>query len=197
LFGINRKAPVLVYDATTGYYTIDGTQDSGEYYGLVGRIPAKIFEALKDNTKIEDVFSNVNVCAFVNLLYKVQESNVTYSRGIKFPPDLFKNNNALTSTSNAFSGMKFEVGVDINPDLFKNNLNLQNIQTMFANCYFDARRYLSDPEGTVNQIPCETLFINNQFITNASGLFKSSLQTTIPQGPIVMDKSLFTKQFEM
>lgn len=197
LFGINRKAPVLVYDASTGYYTIDGTQDSGEYYGLVGRIPAKIFEALKDNTKIEDVFSNVNVCAFVNLIYKVQESNVTYNRGIKFPPDLFKNNNALTSTSNAFSGMKFEVGVDINPDLFKNNLNLQNIQTMFANCYFDARRYLSDPEGTVNQIPCETLFINNQFITNASGLFKSSLQTTIPQGPIVMDKSLFTKQFEM
>lgn len=68
---------------------------------------------------------------------------------------------------------------------------------MFAYCTFDARRYLSDSTGTVNQIPCESLFINNQFITNASGLFKAMLQTIVPQGPIVMDKSLFTKQFEM
>jgi hypothetical protein len=92
--------------------------------GLVGRIPCKLFEGLSENTKIDGVFKDVYINAYVNSNVTFVNNNLTITRGIKFPYDLFEYNLELTSVVDIFSGMQFEVGVDINADLFINNTKL-------------------------------------------------------------------------
>lgn len=202
LTGINRKVPVLEFDQSTGYTKINETLNSGQVYGLVGRIPCKLFESLKNNTKIEGVFQGMNVCAYVNYYLQSKGSEMLFERGIKFPNDLFKNNLELQSVSNMFQGMDFEIGVDINPDLFENNTKLQNISGLFSYCTFDARDFLGDDttvmSGSNNQIPCLDLFKNNEILTNASNLFLcSSQQNDIVQGPLFMESDLLSNKFQM
>lgn len=202
LRGINRKPVTLVFDEATQLYQIDKNIISNEVWGLVGRIPCKLFEELTTNKKIEGVFNEVYVDAYINLYLQSKSGSMTLKRGIKFPNDLFKYNAELQSVQEMFSGMDFEVGVDINPDLFANNLKLQNVSGAFSYCSFDTRNYLSDTEavdaGSNNQIPCEDLFKNNEIITNASNLFLSnSVQTNVLQGPLLMEKSLLANQYEI
>ena len=197
LRGINRRKTNLIVDEATQLYQVDKNNISEEIWGLVGRIPCKLFESLSDNTKIEGVFNNVYVHAFLNGCIV----NGHMERGIKFPFDLFSNNYELTSVSNIFSGMTFEVGVDINSNLFENNPKLQNVSGAFSYCYFDSRDYLSDAtitSGTNAQIPFEQLFAKNEIITDISNLFLCNpIQSNLLQGPIHMNYSLFTNKFEM
>ena len=202
LKGINRRKPVLVFDEATQLYQIDRNTTSEEIMGLVGRIPCKLFEELSNNSKIDGVFKDVYVSAYINSNITFANNNLTITRGIKFPYDLFENNLELTSVVDIFSGMQFEVGVDINPELFINNTKLQDISGVFSYCYFDSRDYLSDnigiTSGKHSQIPFEQLFSKNEIITNASNLFLcNSVQTNLIQGPIHMDKTLLDQQYQM
>jgi hypothetical protein len=54
-------------------------------------------------------------------------SNASRYRGIKYPPDLLKNNVNLLEIPRLFSGTYLEVGVDINADLLSTNTQLTNI----------------------------------------------------------------------
>lgn len=204
LSGINRRKTILIKDEATGLFQIDKNQTSDVIEGLVGRIPCKIFEDLKDNVSLDGAFQNIHVAAYINhyVFYDRATMTSTLIRGVKFPYDLFENNLKLQSVANIFSGVTFEVGVDINPDLFVNNINLQNVSGTFSYCYFDTRDYLNDnitvTSGNNNQIPCEQLFIKNEILTNVSNLFLCNSNTPgMIQGPIIMDKTLLINKNQM
>ena len=145
---------------------------------MVGRIPCKLFEALKDNISLTSVFKGIKFCAFVNL------QGQTFTRGIKYPPDLFKYNTKLEDISNIFAQTSIEVGVDINSDLFANNANLKSISGVWSNCLFDKRAYKA--EGTqeiYSQIDFANIFKNNTKITNASNLFAVTVSGASKEKP--------------
>jgi len=77
---------------------------TGVVDGLVGRLPCKLFEALPDNTKFNSVFAGLGFCAFVNFnSYKFNHGYpASQCRGIKYPPDLLKNNPNLLSIEGLF-----------------------------------------------------------------------------------------------
>lgn len=164
------KENIKVFASDTGNWSIEETDN---YDGMVGRIPCKLFESLVLNTKLIGVFENTRFCAFVNL------QGDTFTRGIKYPPDLFKFNSALEDITNIFKGTVVEVGVDINSDIFSNNPNLKIIKEVWSNCRFDKRAY--NAEGTSEiypQFDFVNLFKNNTKITNAFGLYSVTLPST-------------------
>ena len=172
------------FDPATGQYSIVTTEN---VQGLVGRIPCKLFESLVDNTALNGVFKGTRFCAFVNL------NGQTRTRGIKYPPDLFKYNKALEDISQMFSETIIEVGVDINSDLFKNNANLKLVSELWSNCTFDNREYKADGvETSYPQINFSEIFKNNTKITKASGMFSvgASYNWYIPTGLLLVEKSL-------
>lgn len=169
------KSNIKKFDAETGNYSVEGTE---EYDGMVGRIPCKLFEALKDNTSLTSVFKGIKFCAFVNL------QGQTFTRGIKYPPDLFKYNTKLEDISNIFAQTSIEVGVDINSDLFANNANLKSVSGVWSSCLFDKRAYKA--EGTqeiYSQIDFANMFKNNTKITNASNLFAVTVSGASKEKP--------------
>lgn len=169
LTDFNYKVNQLLFNSETGDYSV---VESDKWDGLVGRIPCKLFEALKESTKLYGVFQNTKFCAFVNL------QGDTFTRGIKYPPDLFKYNSKLEEVPNMFNGTSIEVGVDINSDLFSNNPNLKNISGCWSNCQFDKRAYNADGTQEIYpQIDFENIFKNNTKITNASSLFATTVIT--------------------
>jgi hypothetical protein len=91
------------------------------------------------NTKITNVFSGLQFCAFINFnSYKLNNGyNYLQCRGIKYPPDLLTNNVNLTDISGMFHSTYVEPGVDINSDLLATNVNLTNISGLFRNMLFD------------------------------------------------------------
>lgn len=116
------KKNTLKYNDATGRYTVEATNDID---GIVGRIPCKVFEALKNTTSMSGVFSNTRFCSFVNI-------NVsTVERGLAYPFDLFKYNTKLTSLTSMFAGTIVEVGVDINSNLFETNGGLTDVSSMW------------------------------------------------------------------
>lgn len=166
MLDFSYKEHIKKFQADTGNWVIETTDN---YEGLVGRIPCKIFQSLVDNTKLISVFKETRFCAFVNL------QGDTFTRGIKYPPDLFKYNTKLEDISGMFSATIIEVGVDINSDLFSNNPNLKNISEVWSNCMFDKREYNADgTKETYPQMDFVNIFKNNTKITNASGLFSVS-----------------------
>ena len=181
-----------VLDAGTGLWQIKQTK---EFDGLVGRIPCKLFESLINNTAFSGVFKNTNFCAFVNL----QDNNGTFTRGIKYPPDLFKYNVNLQSISNIFTNTVIEVGVDINTDIFANNAYLTNVSGVWQDCLFDQRQYKSDGASTsYSQFNFIKLFKNNTKIINASGLFAVSNYTLADKrGLLLIESTLFSNSFKM
>ncbi len=157
------KTNIKSFNAESGDYYVEETD---KWDGMVGRIPCKLFESLKDNIKLSGVFKDTRFCAFVNL------QGETFTRGIKYPPDLFKYNTSLEDISNMFADTIIEVGVDINSDLFSNNPNLKNITGCWMDCKFDKRAYKADGTSeTYPQFDFVNIFKNNTRITNASNLF--------------------------
>ena len=167
MLDFNYLEHTKVFDATTGNYSI---QIETTYDGMIGRIPCRLFESLKDNTKLLGVFKDTRFCAFVNL------QGDTFTRGIKYPPDLFKYNTSLEDITNMFSNTIIEVGVDINSNLFANNPNLKIISGVWNNCIFDKRGYNADGTQEIYpQIDFINIFKNNTKISNASSLFGVSM----------------------
>lgn len=163
LAGLFYKQNVKILQPDTGNYTISSTD---KWEGITGRIPCRIFEALVDNTEISRVFQGSNLCAFVNL------QGSTFTRGIKYPPDLLKYNKKLQDVSYLFAGTSIEVGVDINPDLFSENTDLRVVTGTWSECNFDKREYNADGSQEIYpQIDFQQIFKNNGKITNASNLF--------------------------
>ena len=71
-----------------------------------------------------EVFKNMRFDAFVGL------QGTTFTRGIMYPPDLFKHNVALTDIMGMFIGTRIPVGVDINTDLFATLVELRNVSNV-------------------------------------------------------------------
>lgn len=152
--------------ADTGEYKIVSTTNRD---GLIGRLPCKIFEALKTTPALKKVFADLYFCAFVNL------QGTTFTRGIKYPIDLFKYNLRLEDITGIFFNTQIEVGVDVNSDLFANNTNLRIVSDIWGNCKFDKRAYKADGTEEIHpQFNYVELFKNNTKIVNASGLFAVS-----------------------
>lgn len=159
----NYPEQIRVFMPDSGDWTIERT---GKWDGMIGRIPCKLFESLVDTPKMLGVFRTTRFCAFVNL------QGDTFTRGIKYPPDLFKYNAKLEDITGMFSQTVLEVGVDVNSDLFANNPNLKVISEVWANCKFDKRAYnASGTQEIYPQFDFTSLFKNNTRIVNASGLF--------------------------
>ena len=139
---------------------------TGKWDGMVGRIPCKLFESLVDTTKIIGVFKDTRFCAFVNL------QGSTFTRGIKYPPDMFKYNAKLEDVSEIFARTILEVGVDVNSDLFANNPELKVVSGVWSDCKFDKRAYnAGGAQEIYPQIDFANIFKNNTKISNASYLF--------------------------
>lgn len=165
----NYREQVRVFLPDSGDWTIEATNN---WDGMVGRIPCKLFESLTENTQLLRVFRTTRFCAFVNL------QGDTFTRGIKYPPDLFKYNKMLEDVTSMFAQTYVEVGVDVNSDLFANNPNLRIVSNLWSNCKFDKRAYNANGTSETNpQFDFANLFKNNTKITNASGLFSVTLST--------------------
>lgn len=171
------------FDPKSGEYYVE---EIDEWDGMVGRIPCKLFESLVDNTRLVGVFRNTRFCAFVNL------QGQSFTRGIKYPPDLFKYNKALEEVSNMFAQTVIEVGVDVNSDLFANNTNLRTISGCWSDCEFDKRAYKADGTSEIYpQFDFENLFKNNTRITNASSLFAvANITDTKVRGLLLITEDL-------
>lgn len=183
LSGMFYKKNTLKYNDATGRYTVEATNDID---GIVGRIPCKVFEALKNTTSMSGVFSNTRFCSFVNI-------NVsTVERGLAYPFDLFKYNTKLTSLTSMFAGTIVEVGVDINSNLFETNSGLTDVSSMWQNCQFDNRKYgIDGAEATYPQIDFSNIFKDNTRIQNASGLFSvTNLQGEKQLGLRLIERTL-------
>lgn len=177
------KTKKKVFDPQSGEYSVE---EIDEWDGMVGRIPCKLFESLVDNTRLVGVFRNTRFCAFVNL------QGQSFTRGIKYPPDLFKYNKALEEVSNMFAQTVIEVGVDVNSDLFANNTNLRIISGCWSDCEFDKRAYKADGTSEIYpQFDFENLFKNNTRITNASSLFAvANITDTKVRGLLLITEDL-------
>lgn len=177
------KTNEKVFDPQSGEYSVEETD---KWDGMVGRIPCKLFESLVDNTRLIGVFRNTRFCAFVNL------QGQSFTRGIKYPPDLFKYNKSLEEITDMFAQTIIEVGVDVNSNLFTNNTNLKIISGCWSDCEFDKRAYKADGTSeTYPQFDFENLFKNNTRITNASNLFAvSNITDTRVKGLLLITEDL-------
>lgn len=178
------REQVKVFVPETGSWKLETTDN---WDGMVGRIPCKLFESLVDNKVLNSVFEETRFCAFVNL------QGDTFTRGIKYPPDLFKYNTALEDITGMFALTEIEVGVDVNSNLFEHNPNLKIISEVWMNCRFDKRAYNADGTSeTYSQFDFDNIFKNNTRITNASNLFAVTGLTneTKPYGLLIITSDL-------
>lgn len=178
------REQVKVFVPETGSWKLETTDN---WDGMVGRIPCKLFESLVDNKVLNSVFEETRFCAFVNL------QGDTFTRGIKYPPDLFKYNTALEDITGMFALTEIEVGVDVNSNLFEHNPNLKTISEVWMNCRFDKRAYNADGTSeTYSQFDFDNIFKNNTRITNASNLFAVTGLTneTKPYGLLIITSDL-------
>ena len=178
------REQVKVFVPETGSWKLETTDN---WDGMVGRIPCKLFESLVDNKVLNSVFEETRFCAFVNL------QGDTFTRGIKYPPDLFKYNTALEDITGMFALTEIEVGVDVNSNLFEHNPNLKIISEVWMNCRFDKRAYnAGGTSETYSQFDFVNIFKNNTKITNASNLFAVTGLTneTKPYGLLIITSDL-------
>ena len=185
----------IVINPETGESSVHSVKDaSGNfiYEGLTGRIPTRLFESLKTSTRFIEVFRNTRFDAFVGL------QSQSFTRGIMYPPDLFKHNVMLTDINGVFSGTSLPVGVDVNLDIFKNLSELRVVSNLWSNCNFDNRPYsaeaFTEEQLIHSQINFANVFNYNTKITNASGLFAAY---SSDKGLKLIDSSLFNRSFNM
>ena len=195
LQGLTWQKQILVLNDETGDYSVQIAEDeSGNkiYEGLKGRIPVRLFESLTETTKMTDVFRNTRFDAFVGL------QGTTFTRGIMYPPDLFKYNVALTDITGMFMGTRIPVGVDVNTDLFATLVELRVVSNVWSDCIFDNRPYNAEsftPDQLIySQMNFANLFDTNTKLTNASGLF--AVYTT-GRGLYIIESTLLNKAFNL
>lgn len=180
----------VLEDDGTGVYTMSlGPKD-----GLKGRIPCKLFYDNIQNTIFKNVFKDLEFSAFINFdSYKFNTLHVPYSqcRGIKFPPDLLKNNVNLNEVEGLFNGITIEVGVDINSDLLSTNVNLTNVSSLFRNIQFAEYNYYGVTEGNNPQIDFVNMFKNCSELQNVSYLFSVDKTDDYTRGLRLIDTTLF------
>jgi hypothetical protein len=159
-----------------------------EVEGLTGRLPMRLFESLTSATSLAGVLQSVQYEPFVGL------NPSTETRGIMYPPDLFKHNTSLTDVSSCLAGRDIVYGCDINADLFENNTKLSSISSLWADCDFDGRSYESDTKGENPQITW-TMFKANTMLKDCSYLFSVNTQTGI--GVRYMSSQLLADNFNI
>ena len=166
--------------------------------GLSGRIPSKIFNSLSENPELNSVFENTYFDPFYGLI-GTDANNLT--RGLMYPPDLFKKNTELTAITNMFAGTIIHIGVDINSDLFVNNSKLRNISGVWSNCKFDKRlyNYESAPPDAIDypQINFTEIFRGNIRITNASNLFAVTDISETGRGLLIITPDLLRSALQI
>ena len=182
--------PKTLEVSSNGYYYISDTYTPD---GLVGRLPCKLFSANTENTVFLNVFKDLNYCAFISFdSYKLNTLGASASecRGIKFPPDLLKNNTNLTSISGMFYGIRVEPGVDINSDLLVNNTKLVDVSNLFRNPIFDKQEYYESSSGDYPQIST-SIFATNSELQNVSYMFGVDTFETTNKGLLIVNSDLF------
>ena len=127
-------------------------------YGLIGRIPPRIFEPLKDLTEMKNIFTGCR-------------GLVPYSQTFDglFYRFMLKHNIALTAADYMFSNVTI-LGA-LSTDFIKNNKSLQSLEGMFKNGYM-VKAYADGTQVNdyINFIP-KDLFVNNIAIRNISQMF--------------------------
>lgn len=173
----------------------DGTliMQEGETDGLTGRLPCKLFEALTESEEFNNVFYGLNFCAFINFnsyKFNTERQPVSQCRGIKYPPDLFKNNLSLTKLISVFSNTRIETGVDINSDLLANNTNLISISGLFKDVEFNSQDYLDSGIGSNSQIDFN-IFKTCSELQDVSQLFEVTDLRNSNKGLRIIESILF------
>lgn len=160
--------------------------------GLVGRLPCKLFSNNIANTEFNAVFKNLGFCAFVNFdSYAFNTgSSANTCRGIKYPPDLLKNNVNLTAIPELFRGTFIETGVDINSDLLQNNTQLIDISGLFSDILFASEDYKGTADGNNPQIAFD-IFKGCHELENVSRLFAVSSIIDYDKGLKIIQSILF------
>ena len=152
--GASSNDAILVSGSTTITETIRGTSTtysvSSDYDGLVGRIPAKLFDSLINNTKFIKVFSDTHFSPYINMDVNATESGLSYVLGWKYPFGLFDKNINLTSISGIFKGTEIEIGVQIDTNLFEKCTKLTDISEVWSNVRFHNEKDLITPIGTTS-----------------------------------------------
>lgn len=182
---LNWYKNTLELNAQTLEYTVVATTD---LEGLTGRIPMKLFSSLTDFTKLDSVFKGANLDAFVGL-----RNTPTVTRGIMYPPDLFKYNVNLIELTNMFSNTTIVVGTDINSDLLYTLTYLKNVNGLWYNCKFDKRVYnaeVTEAQSIYPQIDFANIFKYNTKLSNASNLFATDGDSTQKRGLLLITSEI-------
>lgn len=166
--------------------TFNETYKSEKYnnniYGIIGRIPPRLFEKLSKNIDFIEVFNN----------YKKINP---YSQSLtgQFNSNMFKYNAELNNITGMFSGAMI-LG-HLHDDIFINNRELRNISNLFKNSYTDNlygafTTYENDYINFINN----NIFRNNNLLSNLSSLFERNTSDEIPTGYLYFNISndLFT-----
>lgn len=114
----------------SGNYVVQSSYD-----GLLGRIPAKLFDSLTQNTKFIGVFKNTHFSPYINMDVN-SGTTIQYVLGWKYPFGMLDNNVNLTDITEMFANTEIEVGVQIDTNLFEKCTKLQVISGLWKNCKF-------------------------------------------------------------
>lgn len=137
----------------------DKRQKYNDYvYGIIGRIPPKLFDTLTGTINIQNVFEG-------------NKGIVPYSQSFdgQFYNEMFINNTALVNIDGLFTGCMF-LG-HISDRLFKNN-NIKSISELCKNGYMPPE-YADNNENHIDYISfvSKDIFNSNSGIQNISGAF--------------------------
>lgn len=161
-----------------------------EIAGLTGRLPCKLFSANVNNTKFQSVFADLQFSAFINFDSYALNHGQQNCRGIKYPPDLLRNNTLLTSIAGMFKGTFIETGVDINSDLLINNTALTDVSGLFQDVLFSEYDYVDSGTGENPQIDFN-MFKYCHELQDVSRLFSVSSAIDYQRGLRIIQSTLF------
>lgn len=146
-------------------------------FGIYGVIPPYLFEPISNVTDLSYLFYNTKGI----LPYRWADENM---EGLMYHPDLFKSMKKLKSIKGLFGYTRIYNGCNIDGTQFINNGNLQDVSHLFENVIWGT-------DDKKNQIP-DTIFSNNNFITNVSYMFYTSENHSKNRLPRIMSSDLFT-----
>ena len=176
-------------DLNTKLGTSGAKRITSKYDGIMGRVPAKVFESLTTNPILSKVFQDTRFCAYINLK---APNTTSLTRGLKYSKDLFRYNTALLGIRNMFYNTHTECGVDYDPSMFDYNPSLSDISYAWGNCEFNSDPYYGYSGSTDNSIysnfkledtTSKQILSSNKYIKKAAGLFAfSDVNTTANSG---------------
>lgn len=145
---ISTNATTSISETIRGTTTVNTV--SYAYDGLVGRIPAKVFDALTANTSLIGVFMGTHFSPYINMDVNVSSDNIVRTLGWKYPFGLLDNNVNLTNITQMFAETEIEVGVQIDTNMFEKCTKLNNISGLWKNVKFHNERDLKTALGSVD-----------------------------------------------